>query len=199
MLYWQDSSPYLHRGSSVSFSHSDTSTKVWSYYPPWDEIRDCTRGAFNPSSVRRPKKGHAGINSRFTKVLLAFSQRAEWNSSTHIIEASSHQMPLTVSAVLDIIQNTDLGMKGFIFYYQFPRLLILSPINSSTCSSIDSTTANENLFHCWVPLKTILLLQAGPLPTLLIFIILLSHKLVILLVLLPYKGLMTEYTPSPLL
>lgn len=41
-------------------------------------------------------------------------------------------MPLTVSAVLDLIQNTDLGMKGLISYYQFPRHLILTPTNSSS-------------------------------------------------------------------
>lgn len=123
MLDWQDSCPYLHRSSSASFSHSATSTKLWSYYPQRDEIRDCTRGPFNPSSVRRPKKGQTGVNSHFTKVALAFSQGTEWNSSTHIIQASSHQMPLMVSAVLDVTQNTDLRMKGFIFCYQFPRHL----------------------------------------------------------------------------
>jgi len=49
-----------------------------------------------------------------------------------LIQASSDQMPLTVSAVLDLIPDTDLGMKGFISYYQFPRHLILTPTNSSS-------------------------------------------------------------------
>lgn len=94
------------------------------------EIRDCTRGPFNPSSVRRPKKGQTGINSHFTKIALALSQGTEWNSSTHTIQARSHQMPVTVSAVLDLNQNTDLRMKGFISYYQFSRYLILTPTDS---------------------------------------------------------------------
>lgn len=77
--------------------------------------------------MRRPKKGQTGINSHFTKVALAFSQGINGNSSTHVIH-----MPLTVSAVLDLIQNTDPGMKGFISYYQFPRHLIPTPTNSSS-------------------------------------------------------------------
>lgn len=39
-------------------------------------------------------------------------------------------MPATVSAELDLNQNTDLRMEGFISYYQFPRYLILTPPNS---------------------------------------------------------------------
>lgn len=94
------------------------------------EIRDCTHGPFNPSSVTRPKEGQTGISSHFIKVALALSQGTEWNSSTDIIQARSHQMPGTVSAELDLNQNTDLRMKGFISYYQFPRYLILTPTNS---------------------------------------------------------------------
>lgn len=80
--------------------------------------------------MRRPKKGQTGISSHFTKAALALSQGTEWNSSTHIIQARSHQMPVTVSAELDLNQNIDLRMKGFISYYQFPRYLILTPPNS---------------------------------------------------------------------
>lgn len=34
------------------------------------EVRDCMLGPFNPSSGRRPKKGHTGIKSYFTKLFL---------------------------------------------------------------------------------------------------------------------------------
>lgn len=39
-------------------------------------------------------------------------------------------MPVAVYAELDLNQNTDLRIKGFISYYQFPRYLILTPTNS---------------------------------------------------------------------
>lgn len=65
------------------------------------------------------------------RVALAFSQGTERNTSALIIQANSHQMPWTVSALRAPIQNSDLQMKGFRSYYQFPRYLILTLTNSS--------------------------------------------------------------------
>lgn len=108
-----------------------TSTKVWSYHPQRDGIRDCTCGPFNPSSVRRPKKGQTGINSHFTELLLL--SHKELSEIQALL--SYRQRAIRChwqSAVLDAIQNTDLEMKGFVSYYRFPRHLILTPTNSSS-------------------------------------------------------------------
>lgn len=169
------------------------------------EVRDCTLGPFNPSSVRRPKKGHTGIKNHFTKVVFAFSQGTEWNSSPPIIQASRHQLPFSLCCAgpypkycpwderLHILSTVPKVSNPDSCNYSFNRLLNLqhdSPllqIPMGTCSAVwCSWKQSCYLRLCFSPLR-------------LLSILFLSHKLVILFVQLPYNELMTDSTLSSLL